>query len=105
MKPLKILRYEDMLGSPIETFCEATMFIGLNFSNNKIEKALERSSFDNLQKQEMKDGFHEKNAYANSFLRKGIAGDWRNTLTEKQVKRIVEAHGEVMERFGYLNDI
>ncbi|HIG66671.1 MAG TPA: hypothetical protein EYQ44_02400, partial [Porticoccaceae bacterium] len=39
-----------------------------------------------------------------SFFRKGIVGDWQQTLTEEQIATIVNDHKEVMQRFGYLDD-
>jgi hypothetical protein len=29
-------------------------------------------------------------------------GQWKDVLTPAQIKRIVDAHGEQMARFGYL---
>ena len=39
-----------------------------------------------------------------TFFRAGIAGSWRTVLTPVQVRAVVDAHGEVMERFGYLKE-
>jgi hypothetical protein len=102
--PLLVLRYEDMLKSPVETFTGAVEFIGLNCKNAEIQKALDFCSFERLKKQEEEKGFYEKSAHSPSFFRKGIAGDWRNVLTPEEVKKIVGAHGEVMEKFGYLSN-
>lgn len=103
--PLMVMRYEDMLNKPIETFTKAIQFLGLEFTDGKVEKALNKSSFNKLQEQEKAIGFIERGARATSFFRKGIAGDWKNVLSKVQVKRIVDKHWEMMERFGYLNDI
>jgi hypothetical protein len=99
--PLLVLRYEDMSARPQETFSKAVTFIGLNHTPVEIGTALEYCAFERLKKQEETSGFFEKNAKAESFFRKGVVGDWRNSLTQEQVKRITGAHGEVMERFGY----
>jgi hypothetical protein len=37
-----------------------------------------------------------------SGFRDGRAGQWKEVLTPAQVQRIVDAHGEQMQRFGYL---
>ena len=102
--PLLVMRYEDMKAGPVETFARAVSFLGLNFTLPEIEAALERASFARLKQQEEEKGFSEKSAASPSFFRKGDVGDWKNVLTREQVNRIVEAHGEVMERFGYLED-
>jgi hypothetical protein len=99
--PLIIMRYEDMVISPLENFTRAVEFIGLNFTAGEIETALEKSSFDKLKKQEEEKGFNEKDAKAACFFRKGEAGDWVNVLSTIQVNRIVEVHGKTMKRFNY----
>ncbi|MBN2613956.1 MAG: sulfotransferase domain-containing protein [Bacteroidales bacterium] len=100
--PLHIIRYEDMLTDTFNTFKKAIVFIGLNYPDEKILKALEFSSFEKIKSQEQEKGFREKAAKSVSFFRKGIAGDWQRTLTPEQVNRIVSNHGNMMERFGYL---
>jgi aryl sulfotransferase len=99
--PVLVLRYEDMSALPRETFSKAVTFIGLNHTPEEINTALEYCAFERLKKQEEISGFSEKNAKAESFFRKGVVGDWRNILTPEQIKTIIKAHGEVMERFGY----
>ena len=103
--PLQILRYEDMVANPFEIFSKSTKFIGLSYNDVQLNKSLENGSFSRIQEQEKEKGFHEKGARASNFFRKGTTGEWKNTLTKIQVKRIVRAHGEVMERFGYMDDL
>lgn len=100
--PVMVIRYEDMLQDSFNTFKAAVDFIGIKTNHEKIRKALEFSSFGNMQEQEKEKGFREKSAKAKSFFRKGIAGDWRNTLSGKQIEAIVTHHTDMMERFGYL---
>jgi hypothetical protein len=102
--PLLVMRYEDMKARPAETFGRAVDFLGLTYSRSEIEAALDRASFARLKQQEEEKGFSERSAGSASFFRKGVVGDWRNVLTEEQVNRIVEAHGETMKRFGYTSN-
>jgi hypothetical protein len=102
--PLLLIRYEDMKSDPLETFSRAVTFMGLNHCPAEIEAALDRASFARLKQQEEEKGFSEKSAASPGFFRKGIVGDWKNVLSEEQVKRIVGEHYEVMERFGYVSD-
>jgi hypothetical protein len=99
--PVFVMRYEDMSARPVEVFSQALSFIGLTHTRSEIKSALERSSFNRLKQQEKEKGFAEKSAKATSFFRKGLSGDWLNVLTPEQAKRIRDAHGEVMERFGF----
>ncbi len=103
--PVVVMRYEDMLASPEETFARAVSFLGLNHTPGEIRTALDYCTFARLQKQEEEKGFAEKSAKADTFFRKGTAGDWQQVLTQEQVRRITEEHGEVMKQYGYLSDV
>ena len=103
--PVLVLRYEDMSAHPSETFTKAAVFIGLSPSSQEVETALEHCSFARLKQQEEEKGFSEKSARSASFFRKGAVGDWHDMLTRGQVERIVKAHSEIMNRFGYLSDV
>jgi hypothetical protein len=102
--PVCLLRYEDMKSCPLKTFEKAVRFAGLNHTRQQIQKALDFSSFDVVQKLEEKEGFREKSPSASRFFRKGQVGSWREELTEKQVREIVYNHREVMRRFVYLDE-
>jgi hypothetical protein len=101
---LHLMRYEDMVLSPVETFSGAVRFARLPDDPKRIQKALAFSDIGELQRQEKACGFKEKHAKALSFFRKGTIGAWREVLTRDQVKRLIDDHRDVMKRFGYLND-
>ncbi len=97
-----VMRYEDMLAKPEQTFSGLARHLLLNPSETELQKAIERSSFDRLRENEEKDGFKEKPEHAERFFREGRSEQWKELLTPQQVDAIVSAHGEQMERFGYL---
>ncbi len=98
-----VMRYEDMKQRPEETFTRAVQFAGLEKSRAQIEKALKFSRFSEMQRQENEKGFKEKPLQAQVFFYKGEVGVWRELLNGSQVKKIIAAHGDVMKRFGYLD--
>jgi hypothetical protein len=98
-----LVRYEDMQARPLETFTEIVRFSGLEYDQHDIEAALDASAFGRLQELERKTGFREKLVDSISFFRKGLAGSWRETLTQSQVQSLIRAHGTVMRRLGYLD--
>ena len=102
--PVCLLRFEDMKAEPIETFTSAVRFAGLTHNEKQIQKAIEFSSFEILQQQEEMDDFRERSHRAAHFFRKGKCGSWRAELTSEQAARIIADHGEVMRRFGYLDE-
>lgn len=100
--PLHIIRYEDMVSTPLQTFTAACKFAGLTTDADKISKAIERSSMSRLQKLEQTNGFKERPARCSRFFRKGGIGSYKENLTEQQVQNIIHQHRNVMERLGYL---
>jgi len=102
--PVKVLRYEDMLLNTFDTFSDAIKFIGLEYSETDIYKAIDFSSFNELQRQEIDKGFKEKAPVAELFFRKGRSGTWHDELSASCVKNIIKAHDQIMKKFHYLDE-
>lgn len=100
--PCLVLRYEDMKQNPLATFTQAVQFLQIEASSARIEQALNDASIERLQHLEQTCGFSEKPAKTKHFFRKGIVGDWKNTLTHRQIDQIIQDHAEVMRHYGYL---
>jgi hypothetical protein len=101
--PVLMVRYEDMLARPLESFSKIVEFSGLEYGQAEIEAALAACTFQRLQEREKKTGFRERLPGSASFFRKGVAGSWREALTAAQVQQLITAHGGVMRRLGYLD--
>lgn len=102
-RALYIMRYEDMLRDPEGTFGGLARHLLLIPTADQLRRAIDRSSFDALQKQEAEVGFREKPKSAERFFRKGQMDQWKTELTPAQADRIRSAHHEQMRRFGYLS--
>ena len=98
---LHVVRYEDMLKKPLVTFSRAVKFLGVPATRDRIERAIEASSFKALRAQEDAVGFRERSYKAEKFFRVGKADQWRTALSKAQIDRVVDAHKAQMERFGY----
>jgi len=97
------VRYEDLLASPRREFSSMLSAAGLAIDQGQLVRAIEHSSFERLQAQERATGFTERSPKATApFFRSGRSGGWRDYLTPDHVRRVVDAHGHVMQRFGYL---
>jgi hypothetical protein len=101
-RPVFVMRYEDMLRSPLEVFGRLAGFLRLTPTRDQLQRAIEKSSFSELSRQERENGFIEKPAVAKKFFRVGTADQWRDVLSKEQVQRIVYAHAPMMQRAGYL---
>jgi len=100
-----VIRYEDMQLDPLNTFSEAAGFLQLPNDEARISKAVRFSDFNELNRQELEGGFKERATSAQQFFRQGRSGGWREHLTFEQAQRIINEHGAVMRRFGYLDDL
>lgn len=100
---VQILRYEDMQSDPVSAFGSAFNFMGLSIRSDKLKRAITACRFEKLAAQEETDGFVDRPLKNKRFFRKGIVGDWRETLTSSQIDRVIESHSPVMRRFGYLD--
>jgi hypothetical protein len=103
--PVHVVRYEEMLRDPELAFGQVVRFCGLPFDEARVAKAAAFSDFSELQRQERKSGFRERSVAAPGlFFRRGQAGSWRDELPPELAKRLIETHGMMMKRFGYLDE-
>jgi hypothetical protein len=101
-RTIYIMRYENMLADPMRIFGNLALHMLMRPTEDQLRLAIERSSFENLKKQEEEGGFREKPEKAKRFFREGKAGQWQEGLTRRQVRRLVSDHNVQMKRFGYL---
>jgi len=114
---MHVARYEDLLADPMAAFGAIVRFTGLDRGNAsragepgpsstsaRLARAIEHAAFPVLRAQEEASGFSEKQPTAPSFFRAGVAGSWRDVLDSRQVRALVDAHGPVMARLGYLRE-
>lgn len=100
----RIVRYEDMIAAPRETFAKLADFLGLSTEREHLERAIRFAAFAELAKQERRGGFVEARPDGLSpFFRQGRAGAWREALDDAQVDRLIAFHGEVLRELEYLN--
>lgn len=97
-----VLRYEDLLEQPAKHFTKAARLLGLGQDRARIDRAVKHASFDVLAALEKNRGFSEAVNDRTRFFRRGRASQWRNVLTRDQVGRVVQVHGELMQRFKYI---
>ena len=100
---LLVVRYEDLMGKPTETFTGIVRHLGQDATPGQIAEAIELSSFDKLKRQEEEHGFRERSGRAERFFVTGKAGSWRDKLSPSQANAIVSGHRAMMTKFGYLN--
>ena len=101
---LHLLRYEDMLLAPENAFGPLATFLGFDTPGERLARAIHFASFAELSLREKEAGVEGESASAGKLLRAGTSDQWRDVLSADQVRRIIAAHGEQMERFSYIPD-
>ena len=94
--PVLVLRYEDLGRAK---FTELLEFLELELDVDRLNKALDLTSFNALKARELAEGFAEQGTEGGPFFRRG-GHDWPE-LTPEQAQRIADTHETVMERYGY----
>jgi len=102
--PVHFVRYEDMLQKPVETFGGIIRFLGLEYEEERLERAICHSDFKQLQQMEQTNGFRERLQQTEQFFWKGKIGNYREYLSAEQIQRIVEYNFDTMKVFGYIDE-
>ncbi len=102
---LHVMRYEDMLRSPVDSFTRLVRFLNLGVSRSRIKSTVKATSFESLRRQEEQKGFAERSAPQKRFFRQGRSGVWRNALSAGQVAAITSCHEAMMRKFDYLEGV
>jgi hypothetical protein len=100
-----LVRYEDLLDDAHREMSRIAEFLNLNGSPERISRAVELSSADNMRKLEARDSNEwvtTKNSRKDiGFVRAAKSGEWRKTLPAESVAVIEDAWGPVMKLLGY----
>lgn len=93
---VKIVKYEKLLVAPTESLQEAIVFLEKTVpAQTRLKEIVDRFSFKALAQRQPGE---ENRA---SFLRKGIAGDWKNYFTEEASDVFNSYAGEELSLLGY----
>jgi len=92
-------RYEDLLDDPSLVLKRVLTKFNLNVDNNKIHNAIQSNTKDKMHESLDKAFKH------NTFVRKGIAGDWRNHFSETDKSIFKKCAGESLMLLGYEQDM
>lgn len=83
-----VMRYEDMLADTERSIRGLLGFLGAPVNDGRLRRAIRRTRFEELQRQEREKGFRERPPQMQRFFARGTAGGWREELTPAQVGRI-----------------
>ena len=103
--PVDTFRYESLVADPVGQFGRMAAFLDLEGAGDRsrVERAVAATRFERLQEAEASAGFRERHRRQARFFRRGRPGEWRHALSPSQVASIVDAHGDLMRAYGYLD--
>jgi hypothetical protein len=100
-----LLRYEDMIKNTTEELREIARFLGIEATPERLARAVDRSSADNMRKLEKEQAMAWSSTRETRqdipFVRAAKAEGWRKELPESAVELIEAAWGPVMQYLGY----
>lgn len=107
------VRYEDLLSNGSDELARVFEFLGLPIEKPNVAEIYERFSFKNLRNNQ-----YERDVFLNTgvatasgtadlpepkgFFRKGIAGDWKDCLSDSQLREIYWVAGDTLNSLGYI---
>ena len=104
-KETLLVKYEDMVNKSNTTFLKVLNYLKkitkIEINHNKLNRAIDETSFENLKNLEIKEGF-KVNPSKKPFFRKGKVGDWKEKLNKDQTQKIERAFKAEMIELGYL---
>ncbi len=90
-----ICKYEDLLEDPLLTLGQLCSSVGIQVSTDLLEDCIKAYSRENFRKV-LNDTFKY-----NTFVRKGIKGDWKNHFSERHKEVVKKNAGDVLIMAGY----
>ena len=94
-KQFQLIRYEDLKQQPDNHIQRLFQFLGVNDSLELVKSCQEKTSFESLTKRKAGE---EK---MDSFLRKGIVGDWQNHFDAESLQIFEQYGGKWLNYYGY----
>jgi hypothetical protein len=97
------IRYEDMIRDPVKSFGRFMRYLGLPKNPERLKRAIRHSTFSEVERQEKEVGFRERAHQGQKFFRTGKTGGYENVLSEQQIGRIIDAHGDLLFEQKYIS--
>ena len=96
-----LVRYEDFLKDAPGTLRKVLDFIGVAVEDEQIRQAVADQSFAKLTKQLYGVERQRGEGETDKFMRKAIAGDWKNHFNETSCRLFERYEGDTLRRLGY----
>lgn len=99
-----VVRYEDFLSEPETQLVRVIRFLNRPLNLEKIEEAVRVNSFAHQTKVRYGEARERGTTDNTKFLRKGVAGDWKNHFNRRSCELLERIEGPSLRRLGYEED-
>lgn len=104
-RPTMIVKYEDLYRERERVFAEIARFCGLADHDDAMESALERGTFEAMQREEGRHGVEPQHPpdppSRGWFFRQGSTDGWRAELSAEALEAVEKAFRPAMAALGY----
>jgi Sulfotransferase domain len=94
-----MIRYEDLIADTLAVLQKVLSFLGVDNSPRLVKSCIELNTF-----QRLSGGRKSGEENADSFFRKGVAGDWRNYFSQENVETFKQIANKDLITAGYEKD-
>jgi hypothetical protein len=91
------VRYEDLLGEPAKEIDRLLKVLNLKASQEIVDHLISETSFSKLSA-----GRKQGEQDIGSFYRKGIAGDWRSYISDRENRKLIAISNNLMKKYRYV---
>ncbi|UTA68756.1 sulfotransferase domain-containing protein [Emticicia sp. 21SJ11W-3] len=102
MLPVHFVKYEEMKLNPNKAFKEMINFLGLDFSDEAIAQAINKTDFNSLKKMETAHGFKEKLVPNVPFFHTGEVNQGKKKLTRNQIEKIYSINNKAAKKYDVI---
>jgi Sulfotransferase domain len=100
-----LVRYEDLKKNSQAELSRVAEFLGIEPTKERLDRAVERSSADNMRKMEREESAKwvatTRTRQDKPFVRNATTGNWKTVLPETTVAYIEKHWGHLMRELGY----
>lgn len=102
------IRYEDLLNNTFFELKKIASFIGIDRTDEQINKAIEGNTLENMRTKAIKyNGLGQKDWRGDigiNFFRKGVVGDFKNEMTDDLIQKFNQKSEKELKAFNYTID-